>query len=146
MSKRVVPGAAPASGTAFVIADETDAGLSFEPIENRQIQAPEGVDVAVSGEVAVPAPRHSVRAITGIDLLQAVEAGEQQPGAHSSTTDTATCATMSALCIRRRPQPSPAWLLPSLRALTRFTRVPRARQRAEHDPRDERHDQREEQD
>jgi hypothetical protein len=59
------------------------AWLRLQPLEQRQVEPALRVDVGIPREVAIDLRRqHAVAAIPGLDLLQAIEAGEQQAGAH----------------------------------------------------------------
>ena len=132
MSKRVVPGAPPPSGTALVIAAGAHARLRLQPLEHRQIQLAQRVDVGIAREVAEDLRRqHAVRSITGLDTLQAVEAREQQSRAdqqhhrHRHLRD-----DQRALHPLAAPA-SPAWPPPCFSADDQIDAAAERRQRAE---------------
>ena len=112
MSNGVSLGFCSTIGTAFVIAADVDARCRVQPLDERLVEPQLRVDVGILREVAERRGRqHTVGAIARVDALQPPETRQQQAGADEQHTDSATCATTSPSCSRRR-RPDAAPRLP----------------------------------
>ena len=74
------------------------ARRALEPFEQGDVQPALRLRIGILREVGEDLGRHDAFCpVTRIDLLEAIEAEQEQTGADGSTTETATCATISAL-------------------------------------------------